>query len=80
MGCTVLVLGRWILLLTKLVPMPVGMAWRGLGVWGRGFWGFEGYPVEVSCAAAKLLIYLLQASRRHRGKEGRSSKMDEIDG
>lgn len=36
MGCTVLVLGRWILLLTKLVPMPVGMAWKGIWAWSEG--------------------------------------------
>ena len=36
MGCTVLVLERWIVPLTKLEPMPVEMAWMGLGAWGEG--------------------------------------------
>jgi hypothetical protein len=38
MGCTVLVVERWILLLTKLEPMPVGMAWRGSEAWGGKSW------------------------------------------
>jgi len=50
MACTVLVSERWIRLLTKLEPMPVGMAWRGIVVWESGWTGrIGGYPVEVSC-------------------------------
>jgi len=49
MACTVLVSERLILLLTKLVPMPVAMVWKGIWAWGEGGLGrFGGDPVGVS--------------------------------
>lgn len=72
MARTVLVVERWTLLLTKLVPMPVGMAWRGSGAWGEGWWGRSGrYPIDVSCSPIhqSLITHLLLASRRHCGRD-----------